>query len=839
VDAGKTTLSEAILYRTGRVKSPGRVDNGDAFLDTDRIEKKRGITIFSKQAIFPLGDKTFFLQDTPGHVDFSAEMERTLSVLDYAVLVISAPDGIQSHTELLMELLESHRIPTFVFINKTDLEHSPFEMPDTWIEYGPSFAEEAALCSDYAMEEYEEKGSVSPDTIARLISERKLIPVFRGSALRLEGIDEFLEGLGKYTVAGNHPEDFGARCFKITRDEKDSRLSWLKITGGSLKVREMLGDEKITGIRLYSGGKYENADEVFPGCVCAVLGLEKTFAGQGMGFEEDSLKTSLEPVLSYRIKVLDGTENISALKKLSVLSEEDPLLRIEWDGSLREIHVSLMGSVQTEVLTQIISDRLGMDVSIEEGRVVYKETIASAVEGVGHFEPLRHYAEVHLLLEPLPAGSGVILETVCSEDLLDRNWQRLILYNLAEYKHVGVLTGSPLTDIKITLVAGRAHLKHTEGGDFRQASLWAVRQGLMKAENVLLEPFYSYSIELPSDQLGRLIGDIKAMGGSFGSPVQKGESTVLKGICPVAGLQNYQTQLMSYTKGKGRMSCRYDGYYPCHNTAEVVQLSGYDPDRDIDNQSSSVFCSHGSGVYVSWDKVEDFMHMDSGLRFDEGIPKETAPKLKPGNYDFDEKELEEIMQREFGSIKRPKYTTVVYEPESGYKQKTGALKKEYLIVDGYNIIFAWKELKDLAASDIGSAREKLIEILSGYRALRGCELILVFDGYKVRGNEGSKYEQNGINVVFTKEAQSADAYIESLVKDLGNSYSISVATSDSLVQLSALRRGTRRISASELEMDVAAERARIDEITSRYRGRGNKLGDSARVSGPLDEITKK
>ncbi len=838
VDAGKTTLSEAILYKTGCLKAVGRVDNGDAFLDTDKIEKKRGITIFSKQAVFPLGDKTFFLQDTPGHVDFSAEMERTLSVLDYAILVISAPDGIQSHTELLLELLSKHRIPTFVFINKTDLEHGSFTMPEGWVDLAELSYEDIALCSEDALDEYEKTGSVSDEHIRKLIRERKLIPVYRGSALKLTGIDEFLSGLERFTAAHECPSDFGARCFKITRDDKGNRLSWLKITGGSLGVKEIINDEKISYIRVYSGGRFDTVDRVFPGMVCAVLGLEKTFAGQGLGFEEDNTETSLEPVLTYRIKVLDGTDDILALKKLSVLAEEDPLLRIEWNPGLKEIQAMLMGSVQTEVLQQLISDRLGMEVSIEEGKVVYKETIGNSVEGVGHFEPLRHYAEVHLLMEPLPPGSGIVLETACSEDLLDRNWQRLILYNLAEYKHKGVLTGSPLTDIKLTLVAGRAHLKHTEGGDFRQASLRAVRQGLMKAENVLLEPFYSFRIEVPSDQIGRLISDLKAMGADFESPEQGADRSFLSGVGPVSELQNYQTQLLSYTKGKGKLSCRYAGYYPCHNAAEVIENFGYDPDRDVDNPSASVFCSHGSGVNVKWDSVEEFEHIDSGLSFDGGVKAEGSPKLRPGNFDFDEKELEEIMEREFGKIKRPKYTTVVYEPLAGYKAKTTAQKKEYMIVDGYNMIFAWKSLKPLASGDIAAARESLIEILSGYRAMKGCDMILVFDGYKVRGNEGTRYEQSGINVVFTKEAQSADAYIESLVKDLGHTYNVSVATSDSLVQLSALRQGTRRISAAELEMDIMAEKENVEDIISKYSGSRNKLGESAKVYGSLDDITK-
>ena len=680
--------------------------------------------------------------------------------------------------------------------------------------------------------------AVSSDTVKELILERKVIPVFKGSALKLTGIDEFLAGLDEYTVAGDYTDVFGAKCFKITRDEKDCRLTWLKITGGSLKVRELLGDEKITGLRVYSGGRFESKEEVFPGSICAVTGPEASYAGQGFGFEEDNTQSSLEPVLTYRIKILDGTDDISAMKKLSVLAEEDPLLKIEWDGNLREIHARLMGSVQTEVLEQVISDRLGMDVSIEEGRVLYRETIGSSVEGVGHFEPLRHYAEVHLLMEPLPHGSGIVLETACSEDVLDRNWQRLILYNLAEYRHVGVLTGSPLTDIKITLIAGRAHLKHTEGGDFRQAALRAVRQGLMKAENVLLEPFYRFRIELPSEQIGRLISDLKAMGADFEAPEQGDDKTTVSGIGPVASLQNYQTQLLSYTRGKGKLSCRYEGYFPCHNTEEVIEKSCYDPDRDTDNPSASVFCSHGSGVNVKWDSVEEFEHIDSGISFEGGMTVESAPKLRPGNFDFDEKELESIMEREFGKIKRPKYTAVVYEPLSGYKAKTSASKKEYLIVDGYNMIFSWDSLKKLAKENMPAARESLVDILSEYRAVKGCETVLVFDGYKQRGNEGSKYEQNGLNIVYTKEALSADAYIEGLVKDLGHSYSVSVASSDSLVQLSALRQGTRRISASELEMDIDIEKSKVEAIIASHSRHSSKVQDTARFSGRLDDITK-
>ncbi len=833
VDAGKTTLTEAILYKTGKTRTLGRVDHRDAFLDTDRQEKSRGITIFSKQALFDLSGKRIYLQDTPGHVDFSSEMERSLKVLDYAILVISAPDGIQAHTRLLMELLEKHRIPTFVFVNKTDIECSAPKLPDNWVDFAGSTAELAenlALCSESAMEEYLQTGGICDDTIKKMILRREVLPVYRGSALKLTGIDEFLEGFSRYAVCRDYPEAFGAKCFKITRDNQGNRLSWLKITGGSLCVRELLKDEKVTQIRFYSGSKFEAADRAEAGCVCAVCGPENTFAGQGFGFEKDQTESSLEPVLTYRIRALDGTDDNTAFRKLEMLAEEDPLLHIVWNPAVREIQAQLMGRVQTEVLTEMIKDRLDMEVSIEEGRVVYKETIANAVEGVGHFEPLRHYAEVHLLLEPLEAGSGLVLETACSEDVLDRNWQRLILYNLAEYRHAGVLTGAPLTDVKITLVAGRSHLKHTEGGDFRQASLRAVRQGLMKAENVLLEPFYQFTAEVPAEQIGRVISDLKAMGGSFDAPESREDMAILTGLAPVSELQTYQNELLSYTKGRGRLFCRYAGYYPCHNTEKIVKDSGYDPDRDTENPTGSVFCSHGAGILVKWDHVEEFMHMESGLKITGSVISEGNPKLRPGNFDFDEKELDEIMQREFGAIKRPKYSTVVYEPDSGASRKISAAKKEYMIIDGYNMIFAWKEMKALANLQIAAARESLIDILSEFRSVRGCEMVVVFDGYKVRGNEGTKLDYSGINVIYTKEGQSADAYIESFVKDLGHSYNVVVASSDGMIQLTALRQGTRRMSAGELEHVIAAAKGRIEEIIAKYAGRSNKLGDFAKIS---------
>lgn len=831
VDAGKTTLSEALLYKTGAIKNLGRVDHKDTFLDTNKLEKQRGITIFSKQATFEYEGRRFYLQDTPGHVDFSSEMERTLSILDYAILVISAPDGIQAHTATLLDLLESYHIPCFVFVNKTDLNYSDFKLPSNCVDFNKFDYEDIALSSEDAMQEYEKSGIISDDTIKDLILTRSIIPVYKGSALNLEGIDELIDGLIRFTKEKEYEKDFSARCFKITRDAQGVRLSWIKLLGGTLSVRELIDDEKITQIRIYSGQKYEAADHVKAGDICALVGLEKTYAGQGLGNLSDLGESALEPVLTYRIRVLDeNVDNTMALKKLSVLSEEDPLLRITYNSELSEIQAQLMGEVQIEVLKDLILQRFGWDVAIEEGKVVYKETISGPVEGVGHFEPLRHYAEVHLLMEPLPAGSGLILETACSEDVLDRNWQRLILYNLAEYRHVGVLTKSPITDMKITLIAGRSHLKHTEGGDFRQASLRAVRQGLRKAENLLLEPFYSFRMEIPKEQIGRAISDIKSMGGSFDNPEDAGDFTRLLGIAPVSTMQNYQNILLSYTKGKGRLSCRYKGYFPCHNTEEVIDRIGYDPDRDIDNPCDSVFCSHGSGVNVKWNHVEEFMHIDSGLDFNEDAQAVLgSPKLKASNLDFDDKELEDIMAREFGPIKRPKYSTVVYEPAGGYKAKSTGLRKDYLIVDGYNMIFSWEGLKSMAAINIGAARETLIDILSNYKGIRGMELVVVFDGYKVKGNDGTKYTKNGIIVVYTKEAQSADAYIESLVADLGHSYNVSVATSDSLIQLTALRQGTRRMSSKELEHEIRQSKAQIDEILARGAVKFNKIGDTAKI----------
>ena len=843
VDAGKTTLSEAILYSCGAIRNFGRVDHKDAFLDTYHLEKDRGITIFSKQAIFELGKTRVFLLDTPGHIDFSAEMERTLSVLDYAVLIISGPDGIQAHTQTLWNLLRRYRVPAFVWVNKMDMcQRTRGEIIRELIkEFGDGFCdfsafagnasglsdayEKIAALDESAMEEYFAGDGLGDDTVRRLIKTRRLFPCFFGSALKQEGVTEFLNVLQRFAEAPDYPAEFAARVFKITRDERGERLTWMKILGGSLRVREQINEEKISQIRFYSGAKYSPAEEAPAGSVCAVTGLDKTYAGQGLGKEEDAKAPVLEPVLTYGIRLPEGTDAHSAYSRLCQLAEEDPMLRIVWDSHLREIQAQLMGEVQIDVLKQIIKERFDIDAQIDAGKIMYKETIAAPVEGAGHFEPLRHYAEVHLLMEPLPPGTGIILESACSTDVLDLNWQRLILTNLAEKEHLGVLTGSPLTDVKITLIAGRAHLKHTEGGDFRQATYRAVRQGLMKARNVLLEPYYDFVLTVPHDQIGRAVSDLKSMSASFDAPQDSGNGFRVTGRGPVSEMSHYQTELQSYTKGRGRISCSFAGYYPCHNTAKVVEETGYEADRDVENTADSVFCSHGAGVNVKWDKADGFMHVDSGLSFSGGTVSEAAaPKVRTRSTDFDEKELEAIMLREFGPIKRPQYSAVTYDYNKD-KGKTAEIKKEYYIVDGYNVIFAWDELKRLAKDSIDSARDRLISTLSSFAGYRGCELVLVFDGYKVKGNPGTREEDQGIRVAYTRENETADQYIEKLVHDIGKNYSVKVATSDGLIQLAALRLGVIRMSSRELKSEVDRTLAEIREILDRQGYYRNTLGD--------------
>ncbi len=883
VDAGKTTMSEAMLFRSGAIRTLGRVDHKDAYLDTFRLERERGITIFSKQAVFEYGNTRFDLLDTPGHMDFSAEMERTLSVLDYAILVISGPDGVQAHTRTLWQLLERYSVPCFIWVNKMDLARQsreeimadlrahlgsgcidfsldtsadraaadPEDAPDLSAILPKESLESLAELEEEALEEYLESGSLTPGSIQALVQQRKAFPCFFGSALKLEGVDEFLEGLDALTAEKSFPEEFGARIFKITRDEKGQRLSWLKITGGSLKVRRTINteilertgqrqeyEEKISQIRVYSGSRFTAEEEIPAGQICAVLGLEKSYAGQGLGFESNAEAPELQPVLSYGITLPEGTDVQDAYAKLLKLAEEDPMLRIVWNSAAGQIQAQFMGPIQIEVLKQLILDRYGLECEMDKGRIVYMETIAAPVEGIGHFEPLRHYAEVHLLLEPLPRGSGIILDSSVSTDLLDLNWQRLVLTHLAEKPHIGVLTGSPITDIKMTLIAGRAHLKHTEGGDFRQASYRAVRNGLMKAENLLLEPWYDFTLELPSEAIGRAISDLQAMSAEFEPPVDLGITVSISGKAPVSEMQGYTPVLLSYTKGRGRLSARFAGYFPCHNTAKVIEEIGYEAERDVENSADSVFCSHGSGIIVPWDKVAGFAHIDSGLRLgQEGDSHETAPKpmVNSRNLDIDEKELEAIMQREFGEIKRPRYTSVSRDFGKA-KPKSVIQKADYFIVDGYNLIFAWEELKEIATGNAGAkelrtpgsgkrpqegplprsgsgnfeaARQKLITMLANYAGYKDCPTVLIFDGYKVKEGQGSRQAQGKLSVVYTKEGESADSYIEKLVHEIGKNYSVRIVSSDGMIQLAALQLGVLRVSAREYKQEVEAGLARM------------------------------
>ncbi len=831
-------MSEALLYKSGRIRTLGRVDHKDAYLDNFIIERERGITVFSKQAVFDYKDLRINLLDTPGHADFSSEMERTLSVLDYALLIISGPDGVQAHTTTLWQLLRRYHLPVFIFVNKMDISEKGREeilselsahFGDGFVDFGSTDHEKIAELSEDALEEYLEGGCVSDALISKLIKKRKLYPCFFGSALRLSGIDEFLEGFSRYALPfrpkGDEP---GARVFKITHAEDGRRLSWIKMTGGALHPKDVIGEEKIDQIRRYSGIKYETVAETEAGGIYALCGLNDTAAGSGIGNEKESMSPLLESVLSYEIIIKDGTEPFAAMQKLSQLAEEDPMLRIEWDSELKQISARFMGEVQIDILKEIIKDRFGIDVEIGRGRISYKESIAEPVIGAGHFEPLRHYAEVHLLLEPLPPGTGLVYTSLCKTDDLDLNWQRLILSNLMEREAVGVLTGSALTDVRISLIAGRAHLKHTEGGDFRQASGRALRQALMKAKNVLLEPYYDYSLELPAEQIGRAISDLKAMACSLEAPQEMGLNMLLKGRGPAIELQNYQTTLLSYTSGRGRLSLSYAGYFPCHNTEKVIEETGYIAERDIANPADSVFCSHGSGINVKWDKADGFMHMDSGFSVDGEEVKAEAPKLRTGNIDFDDKELEAIMQKEFGETRRPSYESISYDFGS-FEKKKKQIKKDYLIVDGYNIIYAMDSLKAAAKDSIEAARSRLLEMLINYRAYKGNEVCLVFDGYMRPGNAGSKSDERGVHLVYTKEGQSADNYIETLIREIGKNYSVRVATSDGLIQLAALRSGVIRMSARELEHELSETLDEISDIITDLRPDKISMKEAAKI----------
>lgn len=865
VDAGKTTLSESMLYLSGTVRKLGRVDHKDAFLDTYALERDRGITIFSKQAVFSLGNKKVNLLDTPGHVDFSAEMERTLQVLDYAVLVISGADGIQGHTETLWKLLKLYDIPTFIFINKMDqqgtdqaalLSELKERLDEGCIAFGKEESietlEELATTDEKVLDYFMEHESIRKEDICRLIKERRVFPCYFGSALKLEGVQELLYGFERYMEPYTGTEEFGAKVFKISRDDKGERLTFLKVTGGKLVVKMPVNlvdkEEKVNQIRIYSGAKYETVNEVGAGGVCAVTGLVSSYIGQGFGVEKGTAAPFLEPVLTYQMILPDGADTTKVLRELKQLEEEEPLLNIVWNPALEEIHVQLMGEVQTEILKTMIAERFHLDVEFGTGKIVYKETIKNPVVGVGHYEPLRHYAEVHLKMEPLEAGSGLVFDADCSEDVLDRNWQRLILTHLQEREHPGVLTGSPITDMKITIVAGRAHLKHTEGGDFRQATYRAVRQGLKSAESILLEPWYSFVLEVPSDQVGRAMSDIGQMNGSFEGPEAEDKQGMVRltGTAPASEMRDYQREVWAYTKGRGRITFTLKGYEPCHNAEEVIEQIGYDSERDIDNPTGSVFCAHGAGFLVKWDEVPEYMHIKEDF-LSEGsdeISEEEQTITENahfGNSSYssgygDDPELLAIMEREFGSKQKER------DRYSGYRKQTVSApmprktvikdtepKKEYLLVDGYNVIFAWEELNELAKASIDAARNKLMDILSNYQGFTGCTLILVFDAYKVKGSQGEVQKYHNIYVVYTKEAETADQYIEKTTHEIGRKYKVTVATSDALEQVIVMGQGAYRISARDFYEEVERTEKQIREINRQQHGeKRNYLLDYAK-----------
>lgn len=914
VDAGKTTLSESLLYLSGAIRKKGRVDNKDAFLDTYALEKERGITIFSKQAMFTMGDMEITLLDTPGHVDFSAEMERTLQVLDYAVLVISGADGVQGHTQTLWRLLKQYEIPVFLFINKMDQpgtdvdalmedlkrrldgncvnftgnpnfeelvgllsEETLFdsgkngkkEKGQNKIEAGfddgikdkkgrsfaslcethrqsDDFLESLAVCEESVMEHYLESGEVSDEEIQSMIQKRLLFPCFFGSALKMFGVEMFMNALQQYMKMPSYPERFGAKIFKISRDEQGNRLTYLKVTGGALKVKTLLKgiaeeepwEEKVNQIRVYSGSHFEPRDVAESGCICAVTGLTKTRPGECLGNETNAFLPVLEPVLTYRIELPPECDVHKMIQNLRQLEEEEPQLHIVWNEQLGEIHAKLMGEVQTDILRTLIWERFGVHVRFGTGNIVYKETIANVVEGVGHYEPLRHYSEVHLVLEPGERGSGLQFAACCSEDVLDRNWQRLIMTHLEEKEHIGVLTGSPITDMKITLTAGKAHLKHTEGGDFRQSTYRAIRQGLKMAESILLEPVYEFRLEVPSEMLGRAMSDVQKMYGEFEPPQQDGEFAILKGTAPVSTMQDYQKEVISYSRGRGRLFCTLKGYEPCHNQEEVVEAIGYDSEHDLENPTGSVFCAHGAGFVVPWDQVRDYMHLEGTL--DTAVPDIPAEDIyasmsfeeRERHFQVTEDELQEIFHRTYGAMKQERTGWKAKRKISASTQTTPHYRKpqqklkEYLLVDGYNIIFAWEELQKLAKDNIDSARDKLMDILCAYQSFRGCTLILVFDAYKVKGGVGAVQQVHNIYVVYTKEAETADQYIEKTAHEMGRKYDVTVATSDGLEQVIILGQGCKLLSARDLKKEIERMNEAIrEEIVLRKESGKNYLFD--------------
>ena len=841
VDSGKTTLSEGLLYCAGMLRKLGRVDHGDAFLDTHALEKSRGITIFSKQARLLYGDCEFTLLDTPGHVDFSAEAERTLSVLDYALLVVSGSEGIQPHTETLFKLLCRYGVPTFVFINKMDISHLSRQelmgglkrLGEGFIDFSDDvpkdeFYDGLAMCSEDMMEQYLDTGTVPADTIRQSIRQRQVFPCFFGSALKLEGIKELLAGLEEYTTEPPRGDEFGARIFKISDDPQGARLTHMKITSGCLKVKDVLHGsgwaEKADQIRIYSGAKYQTVDQAPAGMVCAVTGLTAAHPGDGLGAEAGAPSPVLEPVLAYRAVLPEGVDAHKALSALRKLEDADPALHVAWNEGLQEIRVQLMGEVQLEIVQSLLKERFGLDIGFDQGGILYKETITSTVEGVGHYEPLRHYAEVHLLLQPLEAGGGLVFSTGCKEDELDKNWQRLILTHLKEKTHLGVLTGSPITDMSITLVAGKAHLKHTEGGDFRQATYRALRQGLMQAESRLLEPWYSFSLQVPQECVGRAMNDLQAMGASFDPPEQRQEDAVISGTAPVIKLQGYPAVLTGYTKGRGRLSCEGARYLPCHNSDEVIAAIGYDPESDTDNPADSVFCSHGAGHTVKWNAVFDNMHIPAVLRpKSEPEHEHAAPILSRS----DEEELIRIYERTYGPIRSnpiAAFRPSVSVQSQGFRLPEAAeTGPEYLLVDGYNIIFAWDDLAAIAKEDMDLARSRLVNLMCNYRGLHRCEVILVFDAYRIKGNTGSVETVNNISVVYTKEAETADSYIERTTHELSKNYRVQVATSDRMEQLIIIGNGAMRISADAFRKEVDRTEAAMRELMAEKANGGQKL----------------
>lgn len=885
VDAGKTTLSESMLYHAGAIRKLGRVDHKDAFLDTDQMERERGITIFSKQAVFRWKDRTITLLDTPGHVDFSAEMERVLQVLDCAVLVVSGADGVQGHTQTLWKLLKRYHIPTFLFVNKMDQEGTDGEklLKELRKRFGENVVpfvdimtesdcpggkvylhtkegaveevlEELAVCEDDMMEEYLEEGRISLDKVQKAVADRQVFPCYFGSALHSQGVEELLDGLDLYIKDKTYPAEFGAKVYKIARDNQGNRLTYLKVTGGRLKVKDVVEglNEKINQIRIYSGEKFEAVQKVEAGRVCAVTGLENTRPGQGIGAEEESDLPVLEPVLTYQILLPDDCDVHKMLLNLKILEEEEPELHIVWEEQTSEIHVQLMGDVQIEILQRMIKERFGVLVEFGEGSIVYKETITAPVEGVGHFESLRHYAEVHLRLEPGERGSGMQFAAECSEDILDRNWQRLVLTHLEEKEHKGVLTGSPITDMKITLTSGRAHQKHTEGGDFRQATYRAVRQGLKKADSILLEPYYEFRMELPSENVGRAMTDIQNMSGKFRTPMIEEETTVLTGSAPVSLMRGYQKEFTAYTGGRGRMAVSLKGYDICHNQEEVLAASTYDSEADLANPTGSVFCAHGAGFVVDWDEVEEYMHMEhtleSGNDDEMDVMEVTLPKRRHSSIELTREELDAIYVRTPDPKKNRSTGPVTVrvkektrEPGSAYqdpkweaRRRAKAGTEEYLLVDGYNIIFSWEELKELSERDIGAARGKLADILSNYQGFRKCTLILVYDAYKVEGNPGEVMKYHNIYIVYTKEAETADQYIEKTVRRIAKNADVTVATSDGLEQVIIMGQGAHRMSAPGLKEEVELA---LKELRGEHLGRQVNLKNY--LLDYLDEETAK